>query len=544
MFSNLSSWFYGSNATEEKSDEVAIDPCPEDSLIEVDENFEPIEMDESDDWVILGKGESEADSKKTDDEGCGGVVDRHSRSSSSCQNEEGWFVTPPPCFTSVGPADMETTPLENLLIEHPSMSVYHSPTVSSVLPEKRTLTSIASNSESFDDDAPIVFEALKCKEKLPRHPKKKALKKSVPLDEFKIAPETILGDGVASVSSPVVFEAKKVERADVEMFPVLAPISKPKACSPPAVRSYKEVAASLKRRQPKNDVSETKHVKMEAKVDVVDSPIIVSPLEHTQTAAVVKKAFAPKKIMKKARKPPCPLPHLMKNESQKMSKEIIVPKVRAQERLVRLSSFSVIQSDMPKSKTPKRSSAAIKAVEKQKKPVCVSTASCAGTVVAHKPPVSVFDAEEKKKKRVQQQKSIVKETKIEKMESSHPVAATQAATAMRPKCDAIEKRDQKSPIKKENIIIPLTTSIALNSLVSRPEENAYKHELLKRELAMIAGTNKAQKLQAHRETRILCRNQLAHINRVNLMLSASNKRLRRADKNMRPSGANNNRKCC
>lgn len=51
-------------------------------------------------------------------------------------------------------------------------------------------------------------------------------------------------------------------------------------------------------------------------------------------------------------------------------------------------------------------------------------------------------------------------------------------------------------------------------------------------------------LQAHRETRVLCRNQLAHINRVNFMLSASNKRLRRADKNMRPSGANNNRKCC
>jgi len=40
----------------EKSDEVVIDPCPEDSLIEVDENFEPIEIDESDDWVILGKG--------------------------------------------------------------------------------------------------------------------------------------------------------------------------------------------------------------------------------------------------------------------------------------------------------------------------------------------------------------------------------------------------------------------------------------------------------------------------------------------------------
>jgi len=54
MFSNLSSWFYGSNVTE-KSDELVIDPCPEDSLIEVDENFEPIEIDESNDWVILGK---------------------------------------------------------------------------------------------------------------------------------------------------------------------------------------------------------------------------------------------------------------------------------------------------------------------------------------------------------------------------------------------------------------------------------------------------------------------------------------------------------
>lgn len=44
--------------------------------------------------------------------------------------EESWFVTPPPCFTGrrSQPA-VETSPLENLLIEHPSMSVYahHSP---------------------------------------------------------------------------------------------------------------------------------------------------------------------------------------------------------------------------------------------------------------------------------------------------------------------------------------------------------------------------------------------------------------------------------
>lgn len=40
--------------------------------------------------------------------------------------EESWLVTPPPCFTAGGnsPARVETGPMENLLIEHPSMSVY------------------------------------------------------------------------------------------------------------------------------------------------------------------------------------------------------------------------------------------------------------------------------------------------------------------------------------------------------------------------------------------------------------------------------------
>ncbi|KAM4736524.1 LOW QUALITY PROTEIN: tumor protein p53-inducible nuclear protein 1 [Anableps anableps] len=49
----------------------------------------------------------------------------------ACSLEESWFVTPPPCFTGHGsqPVLLETSPLENLLIEHPSMSVYahHSP---------------------------------------------------------------------------------------------------------------------------------------------------------------------------------------------------------------------------------------------------------------------------------------------------------------------------------------------------------------------------------------------------------------------------------
>lgn len=38
---------------------------------------------------------------------------------------ESWIVTPPPCFTGTGnEVELEASPLENLLIEHPSMSVY------------------------------------------------------------------------------------------------------------------------------------------------------------------------------------------------------------------------------------------------------------------------------------------------------------------------------------------------------------------------------------------------------------------------------------
>ncbi len=42
--------------------------------------------------------------------------------------EESWMVTPPPCFTAGGssPQQLATSPMEDLLIEHPSMSVYHS----------------------------------------------------------------------------------------------------------------------------------------------------------------------------------------------------------------------------------------------------------------------------------------------------------------------------------------------------------------------------------------------------------------------------------
>ncbi|XP_023654615.2 tumor protein p53-inducible nuclear protein 2 isoform X1 [Paramormyrops kingsleyae] len=45
------------------------------------------------------------------------------RSDCSCCMDESWFVTPPACFTAEG-ATAESSPMEDLLIEHPSMSVY------------------------------------------------------------------------------------------------------------------------------------------------------------------------------------------------------------------------------------------------------------------------------------------------------------------------------------------------------------------------------------------------------------------------------------
>ncbi|XP_053849351.1 tumor protein p53-inducible nuclear protein 2 isoform X2 [Vidua macroura] len=43
-----------------------------------------------------------------------------------CLMDESWFVTPPPCFTAEepGPDSVGSSPMEDLLIEHPSMSVY------------------------------------------------------------------------------------------------------------------------------------------------------------------------------------------------------------------------------------------------------------------------------------------------------------------------------------------------------------------------------------------------------------------------------------
>ncbi|KRT86342.1 hypothetical protein AMK59_2939 [Oryctes borbonicus] len=96
-----------------------------------------------DDWVLVDRdseGNSEISSVESLDGCCNDdeddIFDRShalttiltrtsSTSSLPCNTmEESWYITPPPCFTSAGPIIVETSPLENLLIEHPSMSVY------------------------------------------------------------------------------------------------------------------------------------------------------------------------------------------------------------------------------------------------------------------------------------------------------------------------------------------------------------------------------------------------------------------------------------
>lgn len=74
--------------------------------------------------------------------------------------DESWFVTPPPCFTSTGPIQMRTSPLENLLIEHPSMSVYHFHPSRRHLPVAMTATrsTSAASRGSAEDAAEVVVE--------------------------------------------------------------------------------------------------------------------------------------------------------------------------------------------------------------------------------------------------------------------------------------------------------------------------------------------------------------------------------------------------
>lgn len=70
-----------------------------------------------DDWILVDVHESKV---------LAGKDKEISNLKAQVELEESWYVTPPPCFEASGlsPEVLEASPMEDLLIEHPSMSVY------------------------------------------------------------------------------------------------------------------------------------------------------------------------------------------------------------------------------------------------------------------------------------------------------------------------------------------------------------------------------------------------------------------------------------
>jgi DOR family len=62
--------------------------------------------------------------------------------------DDSWFLTPPECFSSVSSIQLESSPLENLLIEHPSMSVYYN--------FRRGYNNAVANHDSVIDDLVVL----------------------------------------------------------------------------------------------------------------------------------------------------------------------------------------------------------------------------------------------------------------------------------------------------------------------------------------------------------------------------------------------------
>jgi hypothetical protein len=93
----------------------------------------PFDEDEEEDKDSLSRTDSESElplvpvtnnylhliKKKDEDEHFHRVITSNLPNYFPNTMEESWFVTPPSCFTSQGPIQLETSPLENLLIEHP-----------------------------------------------------------------------------------------------------------------------------------------------------------------------------------------------------------------------------------------------------------------------------------------------------------------------------------------------------------------------------------------------------------------------------------------
>lgn len=167
MFNTLASYLFGSKTSDTDTDnnireqeELATSQASTSAILqEIDESLINLttvcsneEEDEDHDWLLVEKSSKVDDDEKdesisslsrTDSEGeipsCDfgrnlfhvnkddknkddnfhRVVQKNLPAFYPNSMEDSWFVTPPSCFTSTGPIRLETSPLENLLIEHP-----------------------------------------------------------------------------------------------------------------------------------------------------------------------------------------------------------------------------------------------------------------------------------------------------------------------------------------------------------------------------------------------------------------------------------------
>lgn len=143
MFNNLANYLLGTIINQQ--DEAA--------GVAEETNLRLTSASGEDDWILVdrdseGNSEVSSDEEECDDRRSPATLSlqrnlTRTSSSSSLRSlpcatmEESWFLTPPACFTSAGPIHMETSPLENLLIEHPSMSVYQHSQHHTALPVNR-----------------------------------------------------------------------------------------------------------------------------------------------------------------------------------------------------------------------------------------------------------------------------------------------------------------------------------------------------------------------------------------------------------------------
>ncbi|XP_065828180.1 tumor protein p53-inducible nuclear protein 2-like [Oscarella lobularis] len=151
MLGGIIDYLLGPGETSTSLDPVETQRKREDDTIDLTETTE-------DDFIVVTDSTKTKGRRGDDEEWV--VVDTWQRKESDDEEDNGWVVAPPECFrraeTTTGTNVVESTDMENLLIEHPSMSVYvmRAPVV------RRRSTSAARLSRSDHDERRVARARL------------------------------------------------------------------------------------------------------------------------------------------------------------------------------------------------------------------------------------------------------------------------------------------------------------------------------------------------------------------------------------------------